>query len=616
MISRLPSSRPRSAPTRAHCARPTTPTRPRAGALARWVLAALVLVTSAACGNNGGSDGGTTGTTGTGGGGGGTPSSSGRLEVFQASLMAVDPSDPTTVIDLDPEAAEISGDEDFVAALPVVAGSWVGGAVVGARVEAVVYARKDRTLARISTDASGGTPTPERISADNLPPLVCDALIGPDIADFESTRFLFGAADEDCSERLSYRSVTLSDDTSTESRAFPGVPITPLVDPATGAHTGWLAVDQSALIRVDETLDVTAPSLLSEAERGEALGITRDGFVVLEVDQSVYTFDPSTNTLSDDLFTFETPCPCDLRFGTDGEFGFASDLDELFRIDLETGDVVSLDVATNPGTLPGFFFIPTFVLAGETRVAWSYLGDGDGNPQTFEDLAIVWRSVDKDTGDAFTVDTLDAFGVQSFGFLPFLPSLVGDRLFYNSVAIETALPVTALPSFEVRFDAPLGGGVVPPPPSDDPVESVRALAVQVDLAPGATPDVREDALWIGSSLPAALPVAGFGSASRVHRLTDLPDLADFENNTDPIGLESVDATNPSAPETPLGTLPDGALFAFALPGIGPERLGVAVTLGAGEEFLPDILYWVDDESDSLVQVTDTPAIAEIPAALF
>ena len=80
-----------------------------------WILRALatraVFALSAAGGNGGGGGGDGGGAVGPGVGPGGTAGQPVHLEFFQASLHAIDPADPTTVLTIDADAAEIIDSE-------------------------------------------------------------------------------------------------------------------------------------------------------------------------------------------------------------------------------------------------------------------------------------------------------------------------------------------------------------------------------------------------------------------------------------------------------------------------------------------------------------------------
>ncbi len=445
--------------------------RPRTAA--RLVASALTSALLLACGSGGGGDG-TSDTT------AGTASTSTRLEFFQASLDAVDPRDPNTVIVIDAAAAEFEFGVNEVGALPAIRATSVDMVLTDAVIEYVIYPRDDGTLYRVSTDASVEIPTPVRVSnmTDALP--LCDTAVGLDFQKAENTRFVYGSDGRNCTGSLTWRIVSLSDDETTAPQAFPGMPLSPLVDGDTGAHTGWLSLNDGIVQRLAADLSVQAGNLKQRVFVGELLGAT-EAAVFVELDRGLYAFDPVSDTLTNFGFDFSGPCPCTTSFAADSEFAYVVDQGELFRADPTSGLVESID-----GPMEAFSNAPQnfdlgfdLVLAGTTRVAWSYFSDRDGNPGTTDDQLVVIRSVARDGSDAFDLDQLEP-GIFGFlGLLPFSPVTSGEWIFFNK--------------------APLN-----PDNSND----VRASAVAQRLDGTATL-VREDSIWIGSSVrPAIAPELG------------------------------------------------------------------------------------------------------------
>jgi len=548
--------------------------------IARILIGGVLVGLIAACGNGGGGgDGGGN----PGGGGGGGPGQSGRLEFFQASLHAVDPSDPETILTIDANASELGGGENDVGAVAFFGGTLQGGGVSDLAVEFVVYARADGTLQRVSTDATNGVPVPQRLSSETNALPLCDVRVGFDLADADNARFVYGSdrtVAGDCSGALTWRAVTLSDDAATDPVDFPGEPIEALFDPIDGSHTGWLAQSGGVLQRLAPDLSVQADNLFDVQSGAESLGFVGNGSVFLEIDNGLFAFDPATDTLIDFLFTFAQLCPCSLTFSTDQDFAYFLDSDELVRADATTANVASLDAPMDVlGFTPGFL---SFVAVGTNHVAWSYLSDADGNPVTVDDQAVIVRSVAKDGSGAVDLDVLSSsIGPLAF-FSTFLSANGGEWVFYDS-QIELSPSLFQPVSVAARLD---GTNLLRFPES----------------------------LWIGSSFSTEFLGSQMGITDRIIRLDGVADLANLGAGT--LSLSSFDASDPTAPPTDLGMLPSDTEFVFFLPGFGPARIGFMVSIDGFGNGQSDILFIDTETLNSLRRLTDTDGISEFPAPGF
>lgn len=535
-------------------------------------LLATAALLSTACGNSGG--GGDSG----GGSGPGTPAGTGgTLQFFQASLHAVDPLAPGTVIDVDPAAAEIATDRNGAGALPAIAGSFAGGTLSDARVASLLYPRDDGTLWRVATDPGATPPTPVRVSSERMALPYCEGRIGVDVNDPTNTRLAYGSDGVDCSGALTWRVVTFSDDELTDPRDFPGEPIEALVDPATGAHAGWLALDSGSVHRLAPDLTVAAADLLESVEQAAVLGATADGTLFLEVDQALYAYAPTTDAVQDLGFEFGTPCPCDGFFASGGDVGFAIDEGQLLRVDPAAGSASAIDSPSDAVT--GFFAVPGFVAVGAGRVAWSYTADDDGNPQTL-DLSVAVRSVDRDGGNPLELRRRDLNSLAPPTFSGFIVANSAEWVFFNEIQIGNRVPA--------------------------------AIGLELSGA-GAREDT--SAFWVGTTIAPALDVARRAPLTRMLLLRGLDDLTDLSRNTS-LSLESVSASDPLSAAVSLGALPADGQFAFALPGLGPARLGVLLAPDGMNELRTDVLFWDDTVAGSLRRVTETDGIDEFPAPLF
>ncbi len=540
--------------------------------LTRLVLVIAISLTGAACGDSGGGGGDSGG----GGSSGGPVDSPATLEIFQASLDAIDPDAPDTVIAIDPSAAEIDADSNPVGALPSIGGTFTDGNLSSAKAEWVVYPRNDGTLQRVATDLDAGTPTPIRVSseADALP--CCDALIANDMRDATNARLAYGSDGGSCSGDLAWRVVTLSDDELTDPRDFPGQPLEALVDPETGAHRGWLAIEDGRLNRLAPDLSVHTADLLVGVELGEAIGATANGTLFLEIDQNLYAYDLTANRLKDLNFEFSAACPCGASFASDREYGFVVDSGELRRADPSRGRTELIDAPDDALPSVGLF---DFVTVGSSRVAWSYTADADGDPLTQNDQETVIRSIDRDGSGALTLDRYELAELPLPSFSGFVAASSDEWLFYNRLAGDRIYPSS--------MSILLAGG-----------------EAQINLL----------SLWVGSSREPALGPAHLGPVTRMLRLGGLDDLTNLPDNS--LRLRSIDPDDPRGESIALGDLPSDALFAYALPGFGPSRVGVLLAADGFGGLQSDLISWDDETADSLRRVTDTNGQNELPAAHF
>ncbi len=498
------------------------------------------------------------------------------LEIFQASLDALDPEAPDTVIAIDPSAAEIDADSNPVGALPAIGGTFTDGNLSSAKAEWVVYPRADGTLQRVSTDPDAGTPAPIRVSSETDALPYCDALVANDMGDATNARLAYGSDGGTCSGDLAWRVVTLSDDELTDPRDFPGQPLEALVDPETGAHRGWLAIEDGRLNRLAPDLSVQTADLLVGVEHGEAIGATANGTLFLEIDQGLYAYDPTANRLKDLNFEFSADCPCGASFASDREYGFLVDASELHRADPVQARTERFDAPDD--ALPSFGAFD-FVTVGKSRVAWSYTADADGDPLTQSDQETVIRSIDRDGSGGLTLDRYEIAELPLPSFSGFVAASSEDWLFYNRLSGDRIYPTS--------MAILLAGG-----------------QAQINLL----------SLWVGSSRAPALGPAHLGPVTRMLRLGGVDDLTNLPNNS--LRLRSIDPDDPRGEPIALGDLPSDAQFAYALPGFGQSRVGVILAPNGSGGLQSDLISWDDETEDSLRRVTETNGQNELPVAHF
>ena len=530
----------------------------------------LLVISTAACGSSG--DGGDSS--------GGTAGTSARLEFFQASLDAIDPADPSTVISIDPDVADF---DNFPGALASIAGTIAANTISDLRVEWVFYARDDGTFQRVSTEAGSGTPTPVRVSSEDMSFPVCKTAFALDLTDSTNARVAYGKATAlDCLGELTWQLVTLSDDAITDPRDFPGTPLEALSDPTTGAHAGWLTLDNGSLHRLAPDLSTQSADLLTGIQTINVLGSTGNPFIFLEVGQSLYAFNPATDELIDFEFEFAGQCPCSPVFATGVDYAFFADGGKLFRADPypdpDLENVTSIDA---PEDAISFLFGDfSFVKIGTDRVAWSYVSDADGSLGTPGDQSTIIRSVGKDGSNPVELVIFKTIIKASSLINGIVQPFTGDWLFYQTFL------------------------------SPNPLEEPQAVAVRLD---GSQSREYPGGVWIGTTLSDEFSNNQLGALARILRLDGVTNLTDPSN--DSLSLASVSATDPTSGEIELGNLPNGAQSVSSFPGFGPARLGLLMSRnGSDDEF--DMLFWDEEIPNSLQQITNTNGVRERLISLF
>ena len=540
--------------------------------LPRILVAIAIALSGAACGDSGGGDSNAGGD----GSSGGPVESPATLEIFQASLDAIDPDAPGTVMAIDPSAAEVAEDSNPVGALPSMGGTFSVGSLSSAKAEWVVYPRGDGTLQRVSTDPDSGIPTPIRVSSEDSALPYCDALVASDVSDATNARLAYGSDGGDCNSDLSWRVVTLSDDELTDPRDFPGQPLAGLVDPETGIHLGWLALDDGRLSRLAPDLSVDTPDLLVGVQRGEVIGATANGTLFLEIDQRLYAYDPTGNDLMDLDFEFLAACPCGASFASDRDYGFAIDSGELHRASPARRRTDRVEAPDDALPSVGPF---DFVTVGADRVAWSYTADADGDPLTLFDQETVVRSIDRDGSGGLTLDRYEIAELPLPPFSGFVAASSDEWLFYNRLSGPRTYP--------------------------------SAMSIRLE---GGQAQISLLSLWVGSSREPAVGPAHLGPVTRLLRLGGIMDLTAL--GADPYSLRSIDPDDPRGASVKLGDLPANSHFAYALPGFGSRRIGVLLAPDGQGGLQSDLISWDDETPDSLLRVTATSGQSELPAPLF
>lgn len=298
-------------------------TRPMTALGSLLIVTALVL---AGCGGGGGG-GGDSGSGGGSGGGGGNPpppapAATETYLFYSGSLTALDPLAPSAPITVDIDiASPMSGMQ------PIVYGTYDAAArsLSDLHNRSIVYA-KGANLFKVSA-VKGAMPAATPLSSEATIPAsgICDTYVAPDYADHVNARYVYALAggDGDCGTDGDnvWKMVRVGMGAADAPRLISvgRKPIAEIIDPATGAVTGWLMLQGTQLVKLDANfanVQVVANGVNAVAFAGRApagqLFLRLDSLVAAELKR----YDPATNALSGALHSFTGSLGSPLADGT------------------------------------------------------------------------------------------------------------------------------------------------------------------------------------------------------------------------------------------------------------------------------------------------------------
>ena len=261
-------------------------------------LALVALVAGTSCGGSGGGvldldpdpDGGGSGGTGGGGGGGGSGGSGGEdtLLLYGGSLTGLDPADTANPLLIDDEITLSVAAAALAVALD---GSFDASdtSLNGVRVGRIVYSKNDSVYAAdlaIQRDSGGKAIAP-------IPQLL--ASFGAPVTRIELERDYSASAPVNYYVVETAGSWEIFSDADLTPTPFPGVPVTALFDPSNATFQGWLTHESGNLIRVATDLSTTT---IAPAATAQELGRASDGSEYLALDDTLYNYNPQTDTLT------------------------------------------------------------------------------------------------------------------------------------------------------------------------------------------------------------------------------------------------------------------------------------------------------------------------------
>ena len=233
---------------------------------------------------------------------------SGSYLFYSGSISAVDPATPAS-----PITVEAGTDVDFnilEGVNKVFAGTYDAATknLNNMHDHAIVYAKTNGKLYKVSALKSSGTPTPTQLSSETAADKICgwDG-IAYDFANPDSSQIVYQTpgANTTCDDGDDVYKMVRLGMSAADAPVTAKHPIIDLNDwAATGALSGWLVNDAGALKRCDASFANCGASLKSIASSAEwedtVLGSNR---ILLNIDGALYVYDGDANTLSTALHT-------------------------------------------------------------------------------------------------------------------------------------------------------------------------------------------------------------------------------------------------------------------------------------------------------------------------
>lgn len=235
------------------------------------------------------------------------------LLFYTHGLSSVDPSNPNSPTLI--EATEnLVTDSLFGITLPTQRESLVRSGVYNGTTKiisdvnnyAVVYPKTDGKLYKTSALKSG-THTLVQISNESLAHQVCNLVDGGVISDFanvEKSQYVYrlSGIDEICDTIDDIWKMVTIDMDATQSPIIAKTPVINITDENTGEISGWLVIDNGILQRCDANFTDCSFIVAVVDDVSYKLKIA-ENFYLLEIDNQLFSYNISNNTLSSAIFT-------------------------------------------------------------------------------------------------------------------------------------------------------------------------------------------------------------------------------------------------------------------------------------------------------------------------
>lgn len=292
------------------------------------------------------------------------PPSSGSYLFYSGSLNAVDPSNPTAPITVEPG-------NNISPMSTVYSTDYNGGSRTSSNqnAHALIYAKTDGKLYRVSALKSGAL-IPEQVSSENTANNVCSAFARTDLSNPVNAPYVYLQAgpDNDCNTAIdnTWKMVRLGMSPS-DSPIPAKQPLVSLIDNNSGAISGWLINDNGTLSQCDANFANCTAITFTPGNASVIMNIdTINNRFLMLIDDAFYIYDgnnTSTPFLSQKLFsipsgTLALTFPITdgthvyfglhkfiYRFPTDGTT--VVDINAPLYADTGTANISSLDLTTN-----------------------------------------------------------------------------------------------------------------------------------------------------------------------------------------------------------------------------------------------------------------------------
>ena len=235
------------------------------------------------------------------------------LLFYTHSLNSVDPTNPNspTIIET---TENLVTESLFGITLPTQRESLVRSGIYNSTTNsindvhtyAVVYPKKNGRLYKINALKSGSH-IPVQISNENLAHQVCDLVDGGVISDFanvEKSQYVYrlSGIDEICDTTDDIWKMVTIDMDATQSPIIAKTPVINITDENTGEISGWLVIDNGTLQRCDANFTDCSFIVAIIDDVNYKLKIA-ENFYLLEIDNQLFSYNISNNTLSSAIFT-------------------------------------------------------------------------------------------------------------------------------------------------------------------------------------------------------------------------------------------------------------------------------------------------------------------------
>ena len=225
---------------------------------------------------------------------------------YKGSFDAVDPAAPTSPIAI--EQGTIP--DNLVAFVPAGTYNYPSKTITDYHPYALVYAKDDGKLYRVSALKSEGAPIPAQLSSENKMPCspsssaMLNQMLGVDYQEPDRSQmvYLLPGSDNDCHTANDNVWMMVRLNMASVDAPLPAKqPVIPIHDISTGSLSAWLVNDGGALIRCNTDFSNCGSSLTTISSFVfDMLDVGQ--YHLLDLDDNTYVYDDVTNTLSPSIY--------------------------------------------------------------------------------------------------------------------------------------------------------------------------------------------------------------------------------------------------------------------------------------------------------------------------